>query len=409
MARKTSVRRLSGITTLAILSVFTSGISASAFTDNSNHPVHISINPELWGTHSLSIRSIENGLMSGTTECHQMSEAFVSAVITDERALGANTATVDMPYDDASGYAECQPTDPRAYESVWVDAIHSAGLRVWFRQAWNTWDAYYGEPKLSYTTSPRIPYETAGGAADVLAGRDRNSYLAKTYQFILGHASYFAPGDIFTPASEADGAGIGPNPGCATALCEFPSIPAFNGFLRDSITVDRAAFKQIGVDVFVGLFGTSCEYLDRLEPATVAAMGVVSTDCYVPTATRLQHDLDTLHQTYGVPIVLSEWGDIWDGAREPETEASVARMLELVVKSPFIAGMGYWQGIGGPGGEGLIGYPTLQITPAGYSLQRWYTVAADSCDDPGDPLTAWASASASGGGSGSPAWCREHR
>ncbi|MBV9526039.1 MAG: hypothetical protein JOZ46_09545 [Candidatus Dormibacteraeota bacterium] len=391
---------------IAILGVVTVVGRASAYTDDFKHDAHISVIPELWGTHSLSIRSIENGLMSGTTECHEMSPVFIYTLIEDEKALGANAATVDMPYDGPDGYAECQPVDPAAYESTWVSAIHQVGLRVWFRQAWNTWAAYYGEPKFSYATSPSVPYEGAGGAADVLSGADTGSYLAKTYHFILDHASYFANGDIFTPASEADGAGIGPNPGCAAALCEFPSIPEFNRFLRDSLTVDREAFKQIGVDVFVGLFGTSCEYLDRLEPDTVTAMGIVSTDCYVPSAARLLRDLDTMHETYGSPVVLSEWGDIWDEAREPQTQDSVSQALEAVVKSPFVGGMGYWQGIGGPGGEGLIDYPTLQITSAGYSLQHWYAIAARSCDQPNDPLTVWAEATATALDGDPASWCR---
>ncbi|HYL69811.1 MAG TPA: hypothetical protein VEY89_00740, partial [Candidatus Dormibacteraeota bacterium] len=100
-------------TSIALACAFANPLAATAFTDDGSHQVHFPTDSQLWGTHSLAIRSIENGLMSGTTECHPVSDGFISTLVTDEKTLGANTATVDMPYDDASGYTQCQPVDPR--------------------------------------------------------------------------------------------------------------------------------------------------------------------------------------------------------------------------------------------------------------------------------------------------------
>src|SRR5438132_13698399 len=85
--------------------------------------------------HALSLRSIENGLMSGDDECMQETPDWMDTLVSDEKSLNANTATVDMPYDvDPSAYGWCRPTDPERYESMWVDAISAACMHVWYRQ-----------------------------------------------------------------------------------------------------------------------------------------------------------------------------------------------------------------------------------------------------------------------------------
>src|SRR5207237_2617894 len=121
---------------------------------------------------------------------------------------------------------------------------------------------------------------------------------------------------------------------------------------------DRLAFQQLRRNVAVGLWGVSCGYL-TLEPETVRVMGVVSTDCYVRDADTLSNYLSAMHAKYAAPIVLSEWGSIWDAGRQPATFRRVDQMFTMLLQLPFVVGMDYWQGVGGPGGEGVIDYPSL--------------------------------------------------
>ena len=135
---------------------------------------------------------------------------------------------------------------------AWANTIHAAGLHVIFRSNWNTWAGDFGQPQLSYSTSPAVPYEGSGGLAAVLDGSDTTSYIGKTYQWILQHPEVFQDGDVFEPFGEPQNNGImnGP-PGtsaayCPKNVCQFPSTAAFNQWLADFARADQAAFAAIG-------------------------------------------------------------------------------------------------------------------------------------------------------------------
>jgi len=334
--------------------------------------------------HLIALRAVANGTDSLDNECSQQSPAWITRLVQTEREIGATVATINAPYDtDPRAYGWCRPADPPRYEQTWADAIHGAGLRAWFRQTWISWWGIYGEPKLTYATKPSVVYETAGGAAAVLSGADQTSYLARTYRFIVNHPSFFADGDIFSPATEPDGAGIGPSPSCRTYRCQFPNVAEFNRFLRDSLTVDRRAFEQLKLNVFVGMFGTSCynvefQGLPLLEPSTVSQMGVVSTDCYVADVPGLMQRLAMLHEALGVPLVISEWGDIWDLGREPATSGRLTDVVHALMTTPYILGIDYWQATGWYG-EGVINRSTLQPNQVGETLKHLYAVASRCC------------------------------
>lgn len=310
------------------------------------------------------LRSIDNMHISRDLMCTEQSAAWIYAVVAQEAAAGANTIVVDMPYDDASGYASCPVANPLAYEQEWVNAIRHAHLHVWFRQLWNTWLGIYGRPKLTYGTAPAVPYETGGGADAVISGADSASYLAKTYRFILGHAELFAPGDIFTPAEEPEGGGVAPD---CTGPCQFPNPAEFNRFMRDSMAADRQAFASLGVDVSVGYWGVGCA--NRwLEPATVAAMGVLATDCYDRSAADLQAALTALYAQFGAPVVLGEWGDIWDRGVQPASTNAVSSVFAVLNRLPFVVGFNYWQAAGTIGSEDILDTGRIALTGVGSTV-----------------------------------------
>lgn len=318
--------------------------------------------------HAITMLAVSNGAASGDRICWQESPTWIEQVAADEEQVGATHATLEVPMDGAGSYRTCKPSpaDPVTYETTWISALRAHNMHVWFRQQWNSWSGGYEFPKLTYATHSAVPYETRRGTDAVLDGSDRSSYLAKTYHYILAHPQFYKDGDVFTPVGEPQDSGVG-----LSCRCQFPSFAEMNRFLRDSITLDRRAFNQLGVNVLVGLDGTSCDYTD-LEPATVRVMGVVGVDCYVPSAQTLIRDLKFVHQAYGVPIVLSEWGAIYDGGRQPATANSIASVMQALLDAHFVVGFDYWQSYGGTAGENVVDPMTLGVSQSGRELATWY-------------------------------------
>jgi hypothetical protein len=312
------------------------------------------------------MRSIDTMHLSRDFMCHQVSAQEINAVIVAEVAAHVDTTTVDMPYDPPSTYGKCLPKDPAAYERTWLATIRAYGLHVWFRQQWLNWEGNEGAPKLTPTTTPAIVLGSNPSA--VLNGSDTTSYLGRTYAWIRRHPDFFHSGDIFTPESEPANAGIQPY---CHAPCMFASRAVAEQWYRDSMTVDRAAFHSLGVDVKVGYWGLACSQ-DLVSQATAQAMGVYVTDCYQRTPSTLVSRLTALHDRYGIPVVLGEWGDIWDsgGAVSQEIDNTFATLRTL----PFLAGVNYWQGYGElASGDGLIDHTTLTLNPAGKRIAFWFS------------------------------------
>jgi hypothetical protein len=315
----------------------------------------------------LQMRSIDNMHFSRDFMCYQRTAAEINAVVNDEVAAHVDTVTVDMPYDSAGNYKNCTPPNPAAYEAEWISIIRAHGLHVWFRQMWNNWEGNYGTPKLTYTTSPAISY--GGDANAVLNGTDTTSYMAMTYHFILNHPSFFRSGDIFTPESEPENAGIIP---WCTAPCQFPSYAAADAWYYNSMYLDRAAFARIGVSARVGYWGLTCSS-NYLSAATIQSMGVYDTDCYFKSASDVVSHLQWVHNRYGVPVVLGEWGDIWDGGNLALLVPEIDSVYSALRQQPYLVGISYWQGYGGNQGEGIVDKTTMTLNAAGARIQYWFS------------------------------------
>jgi len=314
-----------------------------------------------------TLRSIDNMHASRDFVCWQQSPSFMAAVAQAEKSANTNYAAIATPYDAPANYHQCSmPKDPIAYETAWVQALRAAGLQIWFRQTWFNWEGSYGAPKLTSTTTPAIK---PGTATNVLNGTDTTSYMAKTYHFILDHRGLFANGDIFTPEAEPQNGGIRQSYGGCNISCQFEDWPSLNRWLRDSMTVHTAAFRQLGLSVTVGYWGLPCSNnkwngANNIEASTITQMIFYVTDCYYKDVPTLVSHLELIHNTYNAPVIVGEWGEIWD--TDPVTvQREVGSAMSAVSTLPYIRGFNYWQGIGGSGGEGLIDKTMLTLNQTG--------------------------------------------
>jgi hypothetical protein len=302
-------------------------------------------------------RAIDTMAASHDKECYQLTQSQIGALIATDASAAVTDVPISSPFDDPSAYVSCTPV--AGYMDKFVAAARAHGLNIWIRSHWLSWQGGYGVPKLTPTTSPAMQL---GTATAVLAGTDTTSYLAKTFRWILSRpAGFWQSGDIFTPASEPENAGILPY---CTAPCMFSSYTQFNQWLRDSMTVATAAFTRLGVSVHVGWWGLTCDNR-KIDASTIAQMGPYVTDCYFKDPTTLVSKLTALHSYYGVPVVLGEWGDIWDGGAEPATAIEVNTVLTALRPLSFLVGVNYFRDWGGNQGEGIVDKSTLLFNAAG--------------------------------------------
>ncbi len=317
------------------------------------------------GAPSWALRSIDTMAMSKDRLRNQVSGPAILRELVTDRSTGANAVAIEVPYDPASSYSP--PVSP-GYEATWVTTAHALGLHVWFRSHWNSWQGDYNFPKETPTTTPARALGTAG---PVLAGQDLTSYLAMTYHWILNHPGYFRNGDIFTPAAEPENAGIAPN---CQGPCMFGSVAIFNQWLQDSMTVDRAAFARLHLDVQVGYWGDSGWTATHgyLSQATVRAMGVLAVDDYLQSPAALVANLAQIEATYHVPLVVGEWGDIWNGGNQALMVPEVKSLLAAVSGLRYVVGFNYFRDLGYSQGEGILSPSTLQLNPSGMVVARWF-------------------------------------
>jgi len=321
-------------------------------------------------------QSIDTMALSKDRLCDQATASLIDEVIHFDYEMNAHWIALSTPYDNYSSYNLCTVTP--GYMEKFVNAARSNGLGVWFRSQWNSWQGDYNFQMLTFDTTPALPYETAGGIEAVLNGTDNYSYLAKTYHWILENPTLFKDGDIFTPAAEPENAGIYPfcNP-----PCQFPNASEFSRWIGDNMILDRMAFEKIGVNVSVGFWGIGCDAPYNLENSTEEEMEIFATDCYFANVTQVVDHLESTSEAMlGIPVVLGEWGDIWDDGEEPIMSIRLHLLLYLLSSWNYtqeFLGLNYWRDVGESGGEGVLWpignlHTSYYINEAGYILQHWY-------------------------------------
>lgn len=271
----------------------------------------------------------------------QKSQTDINSLLATDAKLNVTHVALSTPYDAASAYS---PPAVDGYKMKFVTAIRGQGFKVWHRQHWNAWEGDYSDHGFTKITSKTTPSRPLGTAPNVLNGTDTSSYLYLTYNYIKTHASEYAAGDIFTPVAEPENGGI------STATTDqFNTRGDFRQFLRDSVTVCNEAFASIGLGgkLFIGFWGNSrYTAVNSLDERTVDGFTYLDVDHYQEDPTLMQSDLTTLWNDYGAPIIIGEWGNIWDS--DPAANASrVDSIYAVFAGMPNIHGVNYWDDIGG--------------------------------------------------------------
>lgn len=331
-----------------------------------------------------SVRDIGMSALSHDTVCNQYNQAAMTRLVGYIPQFHANFASDDAPLDDVSGFT-CTPRPlwPYEYLAAWANTMHADGLHVLFRGNWNHWAGRYGERKLSYATSPAIPYESGGGLAAVLDGKDTSSYLGLTYQWILQHAGVFQNGDIFAPFGEPQNQGIAHGPKgtsaayCPLNVCQFPSTPAFNQWLSDMAQAQQAAFQRIKKNVMCGWFGLAGDSYTYVTPSALVHSSVYNLDHFTISYNTFTTQIEASYHALQKPMVI-EWGDTEDNGAEPVTANATDEFLGWLAHQPYIQGEEYWQltGQGTNGPEAAIDFATGKMTPAGRILAKWFAATS---------------------------------
>jgi len=265
------------------------------------------------------IKSVDTQIIS---KCwNNVPQSSIDSQVQMLKGLGVNYIAIGTPYDR-----------PQEMEK-WVDSIHNAGIKVWFRSHWLNWEGDEGQPK----------------------DMSSDTYLAKTKQFIVDHPSFFKLEDSFTMNVEAENAGVA-NGG------PFPDWDSYNDFLRKEIDQSNDAFAQIGLSGriktnWLSMNGWIIE--NALEQSTVDKMGIITPDHYSPQgdpsnptpisklASDMSADLDRFYAKWNKPIMIGEWGyhiggDVSDDLQKQAVEA----VYNVFASKSYIFGVSYWDHMG---------------------------------------------------------------
>ena len=253
----------------------------------------------------------------------------------------------------------------------WVRSIRATGKNIFWRGSFVSFKGWYGVPKLTARTTPARPATTPGGWRAVVNGQDTTSYVALAYHYILGHPSWFQNGDIWGVFGECEYDGIGDG-----TADQFRDNAEFNQFLRDLTISCRQAFKKIGKRVLVGMnandvlqsYGYNAGYLD---PQTAKLVGIISLDRYEQQPEFLLPVISAFRDTYGLPIVSSEWGPMSNG-KQPLTNDTINTMFHALAQVPYYQGMGVWEAVDPYKNNSLFDPKSLTPLPQAKLVGEWF-------------------------------------
>jgi len=297
---------------------------------------------EVDGT-GLQIKSIDTQIVS--KHWNMEDPEIIKQQITDLRDLGANYIAVSTPYDN---HGELK---------LWADAIHKAGLNVWFRSHWLNWEGDDNHP----------------------SDMTMREYLIKTSEFIRSNPTLFEENDAFTVCVEPEQAFVARK----TNVYDWR---AYNQFVRDQIETANLAFSEIKLPGkiytnWISMNGWVVE--NGLEKETVEKMGVITVDHYTnqkvilpPSefARDLKTDLERIYKKWEKPIILGEWGyNIEQEVSDYEQRAVVSESLQGLRDLDFLVGVNYWAHMGNSSRliDDRQGTP-ISYRPAALELKAYY-------------------------------------
>ncbi len=264
-----------------------------------------------------SVRSIDTMKESRDLAREKSGDTSFDATIDQQvKAIaetGATHVAIATPYD-----AEFVP-----YLTRWVTAARAHGLHIWFRGNLAGWERWFEYRALS-----------------------RAEHTAGIVTFIKANPSLFENGDLFTSCPECENGGPG-DPR------QTGDVVGHRTFLISESQAAAAAFRAIGKNVSVSYPSMNYDVAKLVmdKETTRALGGVVGIDHYVKSPAQLAADIESLRESSGGYIFLSEFGapipDI-HGAMTAEEQATWIRdALETVSQIPSVIGVNYWVNVGG--------------------------------------------------------------
>jgi hypothetical protein len=274
--------------------------------------------------------SIDTMKESADAAALPMTVAQIDDDVAQLAKLNPTYITVNTPMDKATRYRE------------WVQAIRAHGRKVWHRP---------------------FGYAYPASLNDTPA-----QYLAQLRTFILQNPDLFKPGDILDGYPEADGLAYWRNPAYFPPdAFWWPTPPnqycdQFNKFLVDLSTVAQDALLGAGISgVDTGIRSLNPWWATSpcLYDSTITALGgYLTMDVYFPFSTDpaanagMMRDLLAKVHAYrpAAKLVLGEWGYSNEAPTDDQTQrAVVAATLDELRLHPYVYGLNYWVGAGGPG------------------------------------------------------------
>lgn len=340
---------LSVVFVLSVTFSFRENVS-SWFTEKLEAPVYTQ--PSLpTGAYPWAVRSIDTQVIS--KHWPDVTEGAIEEQVGLLKELGVNYIAIGTPYDRVD---EMQ---------MWADEIHDAGLNVWFRSHWTSWEGDDGQPAVMKS----------------------DEYLRLTGEFIRNNPTLFAEGDSFTVAVEAEQVGIGFGK-------RFLTWDAYRQFLKDEISVSNEAFTDIGLKnkVHTNWLSVNGWVVDnQFTQELVDNIGLIVVDHFVAQSPTIGEeddtealvratieDLDRFHDRWGVPVLLGEWGyQIYQPVSNEKQAEVVERMFEELRKKDYLVGVNYWTHMGNS--ASIIGDEfgsNLEYKDAASIIENYYNPAS---------------------------------
>lgn len=228
------------------------------------------------------------------------------------KSLGANCIAIATPYDE-----EFIPILTK-----WVNAAHSANLRVWFRGNFSAWENWFDYPRFT----------------------NEQQHHAATKKFLTNHNNLLEPGDIFTPAPEAENGIIG-NPWESEQRKE-----RLRNFIKESYKICEDTLREASkVEVKCGYFSANGDVAEKVyNPDTIANTGgVVVIDHYIKTSERMSNDIQRLAENQKSKVAIGEFGapipDINGAMTQTQQEEFVRNLLKVFYEQKDkITLINYW-------------------------------------------------------------------
>ena len=317
------------------------------------------------------IRSVDTMKLSRDTLKAPLNDRQIAAVVRLDARLHLTNVTADVYYDAPD------------YMMRWVSAIRAAGLHVWFRAHWYAWENH----RVSVVVRGRTRLATVAGSMTPQA------YIGATRLFLRQHTALFRNGDIFDFCPEPEnGAYWLKKYGKGWSWHSNEAAKhAFNMFIRSGVRMAATtlANRGLGGVVVTAISVDSSIALRLLSAPTVTRLGMITLDLYPERRTsdpavatsRLVSEIKSVHDRWGVPVLVGEHGYPRDKYVDDVTQARVLRAeLAGVARLPYVLGLNYWVDAGGPGYGGYTNLYRLvngawTIRPAAQILARAYAAA----------------------------------